>query len=81
MASARGVSSSLSLTALISKPAVLIALRGTWVVSPIRRLKMKQILGLGLALSLFAGGMWASVSGARGPLSQDKGAWVSHADR
>ena len=38
-----------------------------------------QILGLSLALLLFGGGMWANVSG--GSLSQNKGAWVSHASR
>jgi len=40
-----------------------------------------KILGLSLALLLFAGGIWACVGGAGGPLSQNKGAWVSHANR
>jgi hypothetical protein len=38
---------------------------------------MTQILGLSLALLLFGSGIWANVGG--GPLSQNKGAWVSHA--
>jgi hypothetical protein len=38
-----------------------------------------QILGLSLALLLFGSGLWANVSG--GSLSQNKGAWVSHASR
>jgi len=49
-------------------------------VSPIRSLEMTQILGLGLALLLFGSGIWANVGGG-GPLSQDKGAWVSQAIR
>jgi len=40
---------------------------------------LNQILGLGLALLLFGSGIWANVSG--GSLSQEKGAWVSHASR
>jgi len=48
-------------------------------VSPIRSLEMTQMLGLGLALLLFGSGIWANVGG--GPLSQDKGAWVSQAIR
>jgi hypothetical protein len=40
---------------------------------------MKQILGLSVALLLFGSGIWANVSG--GSLSQNKGAWVTHADR
>jgi hypothetical protein len=49
------------------------------IVSPTRRLELTQILGLSLALLLFAGGIWANVGG--GSLSQYKGAWVSHASR
>jgi hypothetical protein len=49
------------------------------IVSPIRSLEMTQILGLSLALVLFGSGIWANVGG--GPLSQNKGAWVSHAIR
>jgi hypothetical protein len=41
---------------------------------------MKPILGLSLALLLFGGGIWATISGG-GPLSQHKGAWVSYASR
>ena len=41
--------------------------------------QLNQILGLGLALLLFGSGIWANVSG--GSLSQEKGAWVSHASR
>jgi len=41
---------------------------------------MTQILGLSLALLLFGSGIWANVSGG-GPLTQNKGAWVSHASR
>jgi hypothetical protein len=48
--------------------------------SPIRSLEMTQILGLSLALLLFGSGIWANIGGG-GPLSQDKGAWVSHAIR
>jgi hypothetical protein len=40
---------------------------------------MTQILGLSLALLLFGSGIWANVGD--GPLSQNKGAWVSHAIR
>jgi len=40
---------------------------------------MKQILGLSLALLLFASGIWANAGG--GSLSQHKGAWVSYAFR
>jgi hypothetical protein len=40
---------------------------------------MSQILGLGLALLLLGSGIWANVDG--GSLSQDRGAWVSHANR
>jgi hypothetical protein len=49
------------------------------IVSPPRSLEMKQILGLSVALLLFGSGIWANVSG--GSLSQNKGAWVTHADR
>jgi hypothetical protein len=49
----------------------------------IRSLKLSQILGqilgLSLALLLFGSGVWANVSGSS--LSQNKGAWVSHASR
>jgi len=44
------------------------------IVSPVN-----QILGLSLALLLFGSGLWANVSGSS--LSQNKGAWVSHASR
>jgi hypothetical protein len=40
---------------------------------------MRQILGLSVALLLFGSGIWANVGG--GSLSQNKGAWVSHAIR
>jgi len=40
---------------------------------------MKPILGLSLTLLLFGSGISATVGG--GPLSQHKGAWVSHASR
>jgi hypothetical protein len=40
-------------------------------------LEMKQMLGLSIALLLLGSGVWANVSG--GSLSQNKGAWVSHA--
>ena len=43
-------------------------------------LEMMQILGLSLALLLFGSGIWANV-GDGGPLSQNKGAWVSNAIR
>ena len=49
------------------------------IVSPARSLDLNQILGLSLALLLFGSGLWANVSG--GSLSQNKGAWVSHASR
>jgi hypothetical protein len=45
--------------------------------SPVRSLEMTKILGLCLALLLFAGGIWANVGGGGGPLSQSTGAWVS----
>jgi hypothetical protein len=38
---------------------------------------MLQILGLSVALLLFGSGVWANFAG--GSLSQDKGAWLSHA--
>ena len=41
---------------------------------------MTQILGLSLALLLFGSGIWANAGGG-GPLSQNKGAWVTHANR
>jgi hypothetical protein len=41
--------------------------------------EMKQMLGLGIALLLFGSGVWANVGG--GSLSQNRGAWVSHAIR
>jgi hypothetical protein len=47
--------------------------------SPTRSLELTQILGLSLALLLLGSGIWANVSG--GSLSQNKGAWVSHASR
>jgi hypothetical protein len=47
--------------------------------SPIRSVEMMQILGLSLALLLFGSGIWANVGG--GPLSQNKGAWVSRANQ
>jgi hypothetical protein len=54
---------------------------GTWgLLIPTRSLEMTQILGLSLALLLFASGIWANVGGG-GPLSQNRGAWVSHASR
>jgi hypothetical protein len=40
---------------------------------------MKQVLGLTVALLLLASGVWANVGG--GSLSQNRGAWVSHANR
>jgi hypothetical protein len=40
---------------------------------------MKQILGLSIALLLFGSGIWANLGG--GSLSQNNGAWVSHAFR
>jgi hypothetical protein len=40
---------------------------------------MARILGLSLALLLFGSGIWANVGG--GSLSQNKGAWVSYANR
>jgi hypothetical protein len=52
-----------------------------WIVSPTRSLEMTQILGLSLALVLFGSGIWANVGGADGPLSQNKGAWVTHSTR
>jgi hypothetical protein len=47
---------------------------------PMWSLEMMQILGLSLALLLFGSGIWANV-GDGGPLSQNKGAWVSNAIR
>jgi hypothetical protein len=40
---------------------------------------MARILGLSLALLLFGSGIWANVGG--GSLSQNNGAWMSHANR
>jgi hypothetical protein len=40
---------------------------------------MTQVFGLTLALLLFGSGIWANVGG--GSLSQNKGAWASHANR
>jgi len=40
---------------------------------------MIQMLGLCVALLLFGSGVWANLGS--GSLSQDTGAWVSHADR
>jgi hypothetical protein len=39
---------------------------------------MMQILGMGLALLLLGSGIWANVGS--GSLSQNRGAWVSHAN-
>jgi hypothetical protein len=41
---------------------------------------MTRILGLSLALLLFGSGIWANIGGG-GSLSQNKGAWVSYANR
>jgi hypothetical protein len=49
------------------------------IVSPVRSLQMMKMLGLTVALLLFGSGIWANVSG--GSLSQNTGAWASHADR
>ena len=40
---------------------------------------MKQMLGLSIALLLFGSGVWANVGNSS--LSQNRGAWVSHAIR
>jgi hypothetical protein len=40
---------------------------------------MTQTIGLSIALLLFGSGVWANLGG--GPLSQNRGAWVSHAIR
>jgi hypothetical protein len=37
----------------------------------------KQLFGLSVGMLLFGSGVWANV--ADGSLSQNKGAWVSHA--
>jgi hypothetical protein len=37
-----------------------------------------QVLGLSVALLLLGSGVWANMGG--GSLSQNKGAWVSHAN-
>jgi hypothetical protein len=51
------------------------------VVSPAWSLEMNwtwlQVLGLSVALLLLGSGVWANIGG--GSLSQNKGAWVSHA--
>lgn len=51
----------------------------TRIVSPTRSSAMTQIFGLTLALLLLGSGIWANVGG--GSLSQNKGAWVSYANR
>jgi hypothetical protein len=48
-------------------------------VSPTGSPKMKQMLGLSIALLLFGSGVWANVGS--GSLSQNRDAWVSHAIR
>jgi hypothetical protein len=48
------------------------------IVIPTRSLELTKII-LGLSLLLFGSGIWATVSG--GSLSQNKGAWVTHASR
>jgi hypothetical protein len=40
---------------------------------------MAQTIGLSIALLLFGVGVWANLDG--GSLSQNRGAWVSHAIR
>ena len=40
---------------------------------------MKLMLGVGIALLLFGSGVWANVDS--GSLSQNRGAWVSHANQ
>jgi hypothetical protein len=37
---------------------------------------MKQVVGMGVTLLLFGGGVWANLS--VGSLSQNTGAWVSN---
>jgi hypothetical protein len=49
------------------------------IVNPTWRLELTQILGLSLVLLLLGGGIWANLDS--GPLSQNRGAWVSHASR
>jgi hypothetical protein len=53
---------------------------GDWVFDKGRK-KMKftwkQLFGLSVAMLLFGSGVWANVT--EGSLSQNKGAWVSHA--
>jgi hypothetical protein len=46
------------------------------IVSPAWRFKMKQVLGVSVAILLFGSGVWANLS--VGSLSQNTGAWVSH---
>jgi hypothetical protein len=52
---------------------------GDWVFDKERQMKFtwKQLFGLGVGMLLFGSGVWANV--ADGSLSQNKGAWVSHA--
>jgi hypothetical protein len=45
----------------------------------VRSLEMMKMLGLSVALLLFGSGIWANVSS--GSLSQETGAWATHADR
>jgi hypothetical protein len=45
------------------------------VASPTWSFKMKQVLGVSVALLLFGSGVWANLS--VGSLSQNTGAWVS----
>jgi hypothetical protein len=49
------------------------------IVGPVRSLKMMKMLGLSVALLLFGSGIWANVS--TGSLSQNTGAWASHANQ
>jgi hypothetical protein len=46
------------------------------VASPAWSFKMKQLLGVSVALVLFGSGVWANLS--VGSLSQNTGAWVSY---
>jgi hypothetical protein len=41
------------------------------------KITWRQLFGLSVAMMLFGSGVWANVGG--GSLSQNKGAWVSHA--
>jgi hypothetical protein len=49
------------------------------IMSSTRRLEMAKLLGLSLALLLLGSGIWANVGS--GSFSENKGAWVSHANR